>query len=222
MARKRIELSYNGSFAKRLRRVLREKDYSQKDIAEACGVSAPTVSYYCNGESSPDILTLARLCEVLGVSADWLLGISDERAVSADLSVRHVSEITGLSSELLESLARLKRLAAKGVTDNATYKNTLEFINMAFNSADGVNRNLIAKLYEYISGESPRANDLRVRLKTARIPENEIEEIEKRVLFEDLVPALNAAREAYQRKQIQEIIDKQIETARQAKRKETK
>ncbi len=60
----------------RLREVIKQSNYSQKEIAKAIGVSAQTVSKYMRDNIFPALDTLARLCTFLDVSADYILGIS--------------------------------------------------------------------------------------------------------------------------------------------------
>ena len=47
----------------------------KKDIAEAIGVSCPTISQYCSGRAQPTLATLSRLCAFLDCSADDILNI---------------------------------------------------------------------------------------------------------------------------------------------------
>ncbi len=60
----------------RLREVIKEAPYSQKDIAKAIGVSAQTVSKYMRENIFPALDTLAKLCAFLDVSADYILGVT--------------------------------------------------------------------------------------------------------------------------------------------------
>lgn len=48
---------------------------SQQDAAEHCMVSADTLSRWERGKNEPGSLQIARLAEVYGVSADWVLGL---------------------------------------------------------------------------------------------------------------------------------------------------
>ncbi len=61
----------------RLREVIKQSQYSQKDIAKAVGVSAQTISKYMRENIFPALDTLAKLCAFLEVSANYILGISD-------------------------------------------------------------------------------------------------------------------------------------------------
>ncbi len=61
----------------RLREVIRQSHFSQKEIAAAIGVSAQTVSKYMKQNIFPALDTLAKLCHLLDVRADYILGLSD-------------------------------------------------------------------------------------------------------------------------------------------------
>ncbi len=62
---------------KRLRTAIKESGIPQKDIAKSIGVSAQTVSKYMKTDVFPALDTLSKLCVFLDVSADFILGISD-------------------------------------------------------------------------------------------------------------------------------------------------
>lgn len=61
----------------RLREVIKYSNYTQKQIANAIGVSEQTVSKYMKNNIFPALDTLAKLCVFLEVSADYILGIKD-------------------------------------------------------------------------------------------------------------------------------------------------
>lgn len=52
---------------------------SQAQFAEYAGISRATVSFYENGSRIPDALALHNIAKNCGVSADWLLGLVDNR-----------------------------------------------------------------------------------------------------------------------------------------------
>lgn len=59
----------------RLRECIRESGIPQKEIASKIGVSPQTVSKYMKQDIFPALDTLAKLCSVLDVSSDYLLGL---------------------------------------------------------------------------------------------------------------------------------------------------
>ena len=53
------------------------KKYTQNDIASLLGVSVTCYAGYEQGYREPDFKMLVKICRVLGVSADYLLGLEE-------------------------------------------------------------------------------------------------------------------------------------------------
>ena len=66
------------TFADRLCNAIKERQFTQIKLAKLSGLSAQTISYYCNGERLPNTDILKQLATALNVSADYLLGIESE------------------------------------------------------------------------------------------------------------------------------------------------
>ena len=62
---------------KRIREAIAGSGIPQKEIAVRIGVSAQTVSKYMRTDVFPALDTFAKLCAVLDVSSDYILGIVD-------------------------------------------------------------------------------------------------------------------------------------------------
>lgn len=93
------------AMAQRLRAVTRE--FSHRELAELTGMSHETVRRYLEGKV-PGPGFIKRLCEALGLSADWLLL---GRGAPVYQREQAVTEISGSIDELFEGLSRyLKRL----------------------------------------------------------------------------------------------------------------
>ena len=65
-------------FGSRLTEARRRKKISQDEFADELGVHPATVSNWEIGKTTPNAFILTCICELLGVSADWLLGLSEE------------------------------------------------------------------------------------------------------------------------------------------------
>lgn len=59
----------------RLREAIKQSGLSQKEIAKQIGVSFQTVSKYMRENIFPALDTFAKLCRVLDVKSDYILGI---------------------------------------------------------------------------------------------------------------------------------------------------
>lgn len=60
---------------KRLRASIKQCGIEQKELARLIGVSPQTVSKYMCKDIFPALDTLAKLCQVMDVSADYILGL---------------------------------------------------------------------------------------------------------------------------------------------------
>lgn len=63
-------------FADRLRAALAAKGMKIVNLAKATKSNTTTISSYVSGTSDPSATKLAKIASCLGVSADWLLGLS--------------------------------------------------------------------------------------------------------------------------------------------------
>lgn len=61
----------------RLRETIKHSALSQKEIASAIHVSPQTISKYMTKDVFPALDTLARLCKLLDVKSDYILGLSE-------------------------------------------------------------------------------------------------------------------------------------------------
>lgn len=77
----------------RLKELRAERMMRQADLAELLHVKTATISRYEVGQRDIDTETLRALCEIFGVTADYLLGFSDFRT----------AEISPEDRELLEA-----------------------------------------------------------------------------------------------------------------------
>ncbi len=66
--------------SERLHSLRKERMLTQTDAAKAAGISLKSYCRYESGERVPDADVLVRIADFYGVSADYLLGRTDERA----------------------------------------------------------------------------------------------------------------------------------------------
>ncbi|MBE6548649.1 MAG: helix-turn-helix transcriptional regulator [Ruminococcaceae bacterium] len=74
----------------------------QKDLASVLGVTDNTVSYYVGGKRSPSTDQLREIAKYLGVTSDYLLGLSD--TPSPDIEDQAICKKLGIEGETLEAL----------------------------------------------------------------------------------------------------------------------
>lgn len=91
-------------FPQRLNQLMREFGITQSVLANICGVRRQTISLYIQGQSSPDWKKLKAIADTFNVSADWLLGLSDEQKLNGDNTSCTSS---GLSKNAIEKISTL-------------------------------------------------------------------------------------------------------------------
>ena len=65
---------------------------SQAEIANEIGVSGQSWSFYERNEKKPTLETIGSICKFFNVSADWLLGVSED--VQAEPPKRALSNVS--------------------------------------------------------------------------------------------------------------------------------
>ena len=72
----------------RIKQLREEKHFSQQQLADRLNVTQSSVSKYEIGLAEPDTNSIVIMTKLFGVSADYLLGISDSRVgiASSDLN----------------------------------------------------------------------------------------------------------------------------------------
>ena len=72
-------MSMKNKFGERLRELLEERELSVNQFAGKIGVSASAVSAWTRGVKQPTADNIVACAEFFGVSADYMLGMSEYR-----------------------------------------------------------------------------------------------------------------------------------------------
>ena len=75
-------------FPRRLRMAMVLRNMNSMDIVRASSVGCKQISSYLNGHNEPTVSSLLHLCEALDVSADFLLGMTDEPRIKNKRKVK--------------------------------------------------------------------------------------------------------------------------------------
>lgn len=81
-------------FSERLKRSMKAKQLTQSQLGMLIGKHQQEISRYITNANAPSIEILCKLCKALDVSADYLIGLSDEPR----------NDIERLKAELLEQI----------------------------------------------------------------------------------------------------------------------
>lgn len=66
------------TFHQRFKQLVEESDMSQAEIARQTSMTHAMVWHLCEGRSVPSVGRLISICDFFHLSADWLLGRSDD------------------------------------------------------------------------------------------------------------------------------------------------
>lgn len=93
---------------KRMRKLIRESNLSMPEIARRVGVSTTLIQRFNTGSSHPSAKTIRGLCECFDVSADYLLGLTDEPE-----SERLIGKWLQMSQSYNKYLLKMQQASAK-------------------------------------------------------------------------------------------------------------
>lgn len=71
-------MEHNNQLPKRLKSLRVEKDLLQLDVAKYLGITKSAYGFYEQGKRKPDFNTVSRLADFYGVTADYILGRSND------------------------------------------------------------------------------------------------------------------------------------------------
>lgn len=82
-------------FAQTMSILRRERGYSQRKVATDLGISQALLSHYENAAREPGLEFICKACLYYGVSADYMLGLSDQEG-----SDRNMEDLCILADQL--------------------------------------------------------------------------------------------------------------------------
>lgn len=110
-----MEANRNCPFARRLASLRQEKGLTQQKLADLLKCSKSTISLYETGDTVPDAKNIVRLCDIFGVSCDYLLCQTNYRRAKDE---RLTIEEMGYSEKAAQKLNDLDLFR---VRDKATH-----------------------------------------------------------------------------------------------------
>jgi len=155
-------------FQNRLREL--QGKMSNTAFADFLGMSRQTVGFYLNGNRVPDILGLEQIARKCNVSADWLLGLTDTKAIDGEL--KQVCQYTGLSEDSITCLHVLYNTET-GI--KGSVKRLIEDIALdGERFSDLVWKSAVSELafHQSASIKDPSPGDIALTMVKATMPEN--------------------------------------------------
>lgn len=113
-------------FPSTMRGLMKDKNITQKELADAIGMRPQTVSLYVTGQSAPDIHCLKKIAEFFDVSSDYLLGLAEDPTNKPDVKVACVT--TGLSGDAVQTLMGFSQEEIDELNFLLTYESFRDFL----------------------------------------------------------------------------------------------
>lgn len=101
------------SVGDKLRTLRNERNLSQDRLAKKVSVTRASIATYESGNRLPSLYVLVRLARALGVTTDYLLGVSSDKASFLD-----VSGLTPKQIEILDTLIENFRECSDSCSEN--------------------------------------------------------------------------------------------------------
>lgn len=85
-----------------------KKELSVAAFASKCKIAQPMMDRYVKGENAPSAEKIIQICIACGCSADWLLGLTDDRGGNIGVAISH----NGVRQKVAELKADAEGIAA--------------------------------------------------------------------------------------------------------------
>lgn len=133
------------TFGERLKDIMEEKKITQRELCKLTGISTTTLSNAMNDISRSEYdkeqgvvmkcNNLIKICNVLNVSADYLLGLTNVQDIG-NIEKNEISKITGLSGKSINKLQYF----------NSKEQKQIKALNLILENSDY----LLSYLYDYL------------------------------------------------------------------------
>ena len=97
---------YDSVFATRLRALMEHSKTTQQELAKVTNITRQAIAQYADGSVQPNIEKLYKIAEHFKVSADYLLGRTNEP--TTDTTVQGIHKYTGLNQDAIGQLKHMK------------------------------------------------------------------------------------------------------------------
>lgn len=110
-------------FVNRIKQVRQIREMRQQDLAKEVGVTQSTLSHWENGIYEPDISAIRKMCAVLNVSAEYLLGLASvSEAPSESVTIPVLGSVpAGIPIEAIEDIIEWEEIPASMCAGDKEY-----------------------------------------------------------------------------------------------------
>ena len=140
----------------RINAALALSNCKQKELAAHLEIPDNTISYFCSGKRVPNAEQIIKISQYLHVSADYLLGLSENKSDEEKLNIS--CEYTGLSEEAVNELVKWKngRYELTSTPQSNVIIKPTDFLNELL-TTDYVTKEYGIKAFTWLYSETCRA-----------------------------------------------------------------
>lgn len=120
------------TIGERISKVRKELNLSQRELCKMADITEVSLSRYENGSRMPKAEVLARLADVLNVSTDYLIGVTDEKTILNSMS-NNAEDLYDLAEKYLKRNSVM--LSGKPISEKSINK-ILRHIEFGISMAD--------------------------------------------------------------------------------------
>lgn len=121
--KRRSKMSNIEKFAPRLRMLIDAKGITVRSLAKDLNVSVGVLSDWQNGNKTPRGDSIMKLAEYFGVTADYLLGLTDASVIDTDIRIS--CDTTGLSEKAVKILSGMEKSDVEKLSKLIEFYNTI-------------------------------------------------------------------------------------------------
>lgn len=134
----------------RINSALAFSNKKQKELAAHLGVQDNTISYFCSGKRVPNAEQIIEISKFLGVSSDYILGLTNN--ITTDKDLDDISKYTGLNEMALKYIK---------VIEKEGYIDSLNVLLTSYNIVSLIeNIDNTFKVIDYFSNDTNIINDV--------------------------------------------------------------
>lgn len=116
-----------------LKKIRKEKGFTQKEVAEGIQVNQSLISGWENGTYSPTFLNIYKLCQFFGMTVDEILGIDKKQYVTLVVNRDMIEKLFSTFGEFEDGLAFI--LPSQETKLHQTWEEIKQIIRFVFYSA---------------------------------------------------------------------------------------
>ena len=98
----------DGERLNRIRDLREDRDLRQTDVSEAIGIDQRTLSNYETGKTNPDSFAIIKLADFFGVSADYLIGRTNENITTTEDIIKRLEKVQKELNDIVKDVKKIK------------------------------------------------------------------------------------------------------------------